>query len=94
MISAGLTSLDGNEDYEVLVNHDPERNIYMKIVIKDDVVVGMIFVNKIERAGIIFHLMRNRVNVESFKQKLVSEDFGLVSLPEDLRKSIFLGGLK
>jgi len=61
-------------------------------VLKDGVVVGMILVNEIEKAGIIFHLMKNRVDVESFKQRLVSKDFGLVSLPEQLRKSMFLGG--
>ena len=60
-------------------------------MLKDGVVVGMILVNEIEKAGIIFHLMKNRVDVESFKQNLLSEDFGLVSLPEKLRRGIFLG---
>jgi len=82
--------VEENEGYEVLVNHDSERNVYKKIVLKDGVVVGMILVNEIEKAGIIFHLMRNRVDVKSFKQKLISEDFGLVSFPEQLRKSLFM----
>ena len=91
IVSVGLINVEENEGYEILVHHDLERNVYKKIVLKDGVVVGMILVNEIERAGIIFHLMRNRVDVERFKQKLISEDFGLVSLPEQLRKRLFLG---
>jgi hypothetical protein len=53
--------------------------------------VGMIFVNDIERAGIIFHLMKNCVNVKRFKQELISEDFSLAKLPAGLRKKMGLG---
>jgi NAD(P)H-nitrite reductase large subunit len=90
IISVGLVNPE-EEGYEVLVNHDPDGNLYKKVVLKDGVVVGMTFVNDIERTGIIFYLMKNRVDVESFKQKLLSEDFGLVSLPERLRRRMLLG---
>jgi hypothetical protein len=41
----------------------------------------MIFVGNIEKSGIIFGLMRDRVNVESFKQSLLADNFGLAFLP-------------
>ncbi|MDH5440367.1 MAG: FAD-dependent oxidoreductase [Candidatus Bathyarchaeota archaeon] len=91
VISAGISNSKEGDGYEVLVNHDPERNLYKKVVLKDSVVVGMVFVNEIERTGILFYLMKNRVNVECFKHNLVSEDFGLVSLPEQLRRRMLLG---
>jgi len=91
VISAGISNSKEGDGYEVLVNHDPESNLYKKIVLKDNVVVGMVFVNEIERTGIIFYLMKNRVNVECFKHNLLSEDFGLVSLPEQLRRRMLLG---
>ncbi len=91
IISIGIANPKEGDGYEVLVNHDNERKLHKKIVLKDGVVVGMTFVSDIERAGIIYHLMKNRVDVKSFKQKLLSEDFGLVSLPEKLRRVMLLG---
>jgi hypothetical protein len=46
--------------------------------------MGMISVGNIERSGIIFSLMRDRVNVESFKQSLLGDNFGLAFLPQAL----------
>ena len=46
--------------------------------------VGMVFVGDIEKAGIVFNLMKDRVNVGGFKEALVAPDFGLVSLPEEI----------
>jgi hypothetical protein len=51
----------------------------------------MTLVNDIERAGIIFHLMKNCVDVKKFKQELLSENFGLATLPSPLRKKMDLG---
>ena len=91
IISVGIANQKEGDGYEVLVNHDPAKNLYKKMVLKANVIVGMTFVGEIERAGIIFHLMKNRVDVESYKQKLLSKDFGLISLPEQLRRRMLLG---
>lgn len=91
VISAGLANSKEGDSYEVLVNHDPEKNLYKKVVLKDNVIVGMTFVNEIDRTGILFYLMKSRVDVGRFKQKLLSEDFGLVFLPERLRRIMLLG---
>jgi hypothetical protein len=47
-------------------------------------VVGLIFAGAIEKSGIIQNLIRNRINVDNFKQTLVSDDFGLAFLPGEL----------
>jgi NAD(P)H-nitrite reductase large subunit len=91
LISVGMANPKEDRAYEILVKHDHERDLYKKIVLKDNVVVGMIFVNDIERAGIIFHLMKNSVNVKKFKQELISENFSLATLPSGLRKKMGLG---
>jgi NAD(P)H-nitrite reductase large subunit len=91
LISIGITNPKEDGTYEILVKHDPEKNLYKKIVLKDNVIVGITFVNDIERAGILFHLMKNRVNVKKFKQELLSENFGLATLPSSLRKKMALG---
>jgi hypothetical protein len=51
---------------------------------KDNFIVGMISVGNIEKSGIIFGLMRDRVNVEGFKQSLLADNFGLAFFPRAL----------
>jgi len=90
IISIGMANPQDPSAYEVLVKYDPAKRIYKKLVLKDNVIVGMTFVYAIERAGIIFYLMKNRVNVEKFKQELLSDVFGLAALPVDLRENLLL----
>jgi len=91
IISVGLTTLDEAEGYETLIFHDKETNIYRKIVLKDGIIVGMTLIGDVERAGIIFNLMKNKVNVEGFKHKFIADTFSLASLPETLRNRLLLG---
>ncbi len=90
IVSIGLANPKEDPALEVLVKQDAEKNVYKKLVLKDNVIVGMTFLNDIERAGILFHLIKNRVNVKKFKQDLLAENFGLASLPESLLKKMNL----
>ncbi|MHA1715107.1 MAG: NAD(P)/FAD-dependent oxidoreductase [Promethearchaeota archaeon] len=88
-ISAGLTDPRENiEDYEILEQYKPDENIYKKLVMKDGVLVGAVFVSVIDRAGIYTGLIRDKINVSKFKDKLLSDNFGLVSLPKEYRKTL------
>lgn len=77
--SAGLPTAPHEAGYEVTTKQD--GSTYQKIILKDNIIVGMILVGSIEKSGIIFGLMRDRINVESFKQSLLADDFGLAFLP-------------
>jgi NAD(P)H-nitrite reductase large subunit len=88
IVSIGLANPKEDQALEVLVQNDPEHNIYKKLVLKDNVIVGLTFVNCIERAGVLFYLMKNAINVKKFKQKLLSEDFGLATLPVGLQRKM------
>jgi NAD(P)H-nitrite reductase large subunit len=89
-ISIGLTDPQ-EKGYEVLEHYDEGQKAYKKVVLKDDVIVGAIFVNKIDRAGVFTGLIKNRVNVRLFKDALLRDDFGLVWLPEKFRKHMVVG---
>ncbi|MEW6033287.1 MAG: FAD-dependent oxidoreductase [Chloroflexota bacterium] len=83
IVSAGLVSpVEG--DYEVLSR--TQDSVHRKVVLKDGRIVGMVFVLAIENAGIVYGLMRDGVIVSDFKQKLLDDDFGLASLPYELRQ--------
>ena len=91
IISMGLSSLNDDEGFETLIFHDKENNVYRKIILKDEIIVGMTLIQDVERAGIIFNLMKNRINAKRFKHKLVEDNFTLASLPETLRNQLFYG---
>ena len=59
-------------------------NNYGKVILKDGLVVGRVFVGNIEKSGIVYSLLKDRVGVSDFKQVLISEDFSLASLPEEI----------
>ena len=88
IVSIGLANPKEDPALEVLVKHDAERNVYKKLVLKNNVIVGMTLVNCIERAGVLFYLMKNAINVKKFKQKLLSDDFGLATLPVTLQRKM------
>ena len=91
VISIGIANPKDENNYEILARHEPERNLYKKIVLKDNVIVGITLVNDVERAGTLFHLMKNRVNVKKFKHDIISDNFSLAVLPASMRKTMCLG---
>ncbi len=80
--AAGIATPPDGNGYESISKQ--EEGIYKKLVLKDNIIVGMICVGDIEKSGILFSLMRERVNVCDFKETLLADDFGLVSLPREL----------
>jgi len=79
---AGLPTAPNDDGYEVISRQ--ESDTYQKVILKDNLIVGMIFAEAIDKSGVIFGLMRDKVNVESFKQSLLADDFGLAFLPREL----------
>jgi NAD(P)H-nitrite reductase large subunit len=57
-------------------------------VLKNGRIVGMIFAGAIDRAGIVFGLMKNGLSVDGFRERLLADDLGLMSLPRDLRQQM------
>ena len=80
--SAGMVNAVEDDDCEVLRRQDGTG--YRMVVLKDRRLVGMAFVGSTDMAGVMFGLMKDRVNVGDFKQALMSDDFGLASLPREI----------
>lgn len=89
IISFGITNPKETHGFEILTKNIPEKNIYKKILLKNNKIVGLTFVNEIKKAGVFFQLLRKSVNVRRFKHTLLSEEFGLATIPKSLRKKIF-----
>lgn len=85
IVSAGLYD-PPDSSYRVMRSLDRENRLYKKLVLKDGLVVGMVFVGAIERAGIVLGLMRDKIDVSIFQDTLLAPDFGWASLPAALRQ--------
>ncbi len=88
IVSVGLANPKEDPTLEVLVKADVAAKVYRKVVLRNNVIVGLTLVNCIERAGIYLNLMKKKIDVKKFKQNLLSDDFGLVVLPVGLQKKM------
>jgi NAD(P)H-nitrite reductase large subunit len=80
-----------SEEYRILEQVDRADMTYKKLVLQHDRLVGVILIGDIDRAGIYTGLIRERVDVSAFEEELLSDSFGLVSLPRDYRKHLVTG---
>ncbi len=90
MITAGIGTPDC-EGYEIMVSSVPENGIYKKVVLKDDKICGFIYLGNIDRVGILTNLIKERVDVSTFRDGILTDSFGLASFPGEYRKNKMLG---
>lgn len=88
-ISFGLSTASGGE-FEVLERRTGTSD-YQRIVLRNNRIVGALFVGAIDRAGIIAGLLREQVDVSDVKNLLLTDEFGILSLPSDYRKHVVKG---
>lgn len=82
VLNAGLVE-PKDSSYEVFVNDKFEKKgFYRKAIVKDNRLVGFIAIGKIDRVGILTNLIRQKIDVSGFKERLTELDFGLVDLPK------------
>jgi len=86
VISIGITRPKSN-GYKEIVKKDPGKNIYKKIVLKDGVIAGVVFVNSIENIGIIGALIKNKVDVTSIKDIMLEDYFDYGKIAPLIKKS-------
>ena len=82
VISFGITKTP--DGFEEIALKDIRQDIYRKIVLKDNIIKGAVFVKKIENIGILLKLARLKVDVSGIKDKLLRPDFNF-ALTKDLQ---------
>ncbi|MCX7795149.1 MAG: FAD-dependent oxidoreductase [bacterium] len=89
IMSAGI--INPPAEVEVIKRIDLERKIYRKLYIRGGKILGFMFINSIDRTGMIVDLIKNRIDVSNFKDRLLSDNFGFLDLPKEFRKEKILG---
>ena len=79
VISAGRAGLRERDfDEEIVIR--PRKDVYKRLVLKGDRLIGFVLVGDIENAGIIRSLIAKGVSVTGLKERLLSDTFGFAEL--------------
>ena len=65
------------EDVRELRVKDLEKGIYKKVVIRDNQVIGAIWLGDKKNVNDIMKIIKSKINVEKFKDELLKEEFSL-----------------
>jgi NAD(P)H-nitrite reductase large subunit len=75
-VSLGLFRPKDPKEYEEIKMMEEKQQIYKKLVLKNNVLVGAVLVGDINKSGLFLRLINERIDVSSFKDKLLQENFG------------------
>ena len=75
VISFGITRPDEQQGFEELAFKDEKKDVYKKVILKNNIIKGAIFVKRVENIGILLKLAKLRVDVSAIKDKLLNPDF-------------------
>ncbi|MDD5111918.1 MAG: FAD-dependent oxidoreductase [Candidatus Altiarchaeota archaeon] len=89
-ISLGLTD-PKNDGYTILSEYKPKEFLYRKVVLEGGKLKGIIFVGKIDRAGLFTSIIDTGIDINKIKDRLLDDSFGLIALPADYRKHAVKG---
>ena len=73
MISMGITRPSKDGGYQELIGKG--NNIYKKVVLKDNLLVGVILVGRVDNSGVYLELIKKRIDVSSIADQLADINF-------------------
>lgn len=76
IISLGIFRLKGPEGFQEIKMVNPKANIYKKLILKNNFLVGAVLVGDINNSGLFLRLIKERIDISSLKDKLLQENFG------------------
>ncbi|MBI2872918.1 MAG: NAD(P)/FAD-dependent oxidoreductase [Chloroflexi bacterium] len=85
LASGGMFDPEAQEECTTLSKESGE--VYRKVVLKHNRLVGFVLLGDIEQSGVLYRLMQEQVDVSQFQEHLVADNFGLVKLPRPLRQA-------
>jgi len=80
VISLGVSRAKDVQACQEFTASDIKRSVYKKIILKDDFLIGAILVGDIKSSGILLRLIRERVNVEPIKERLLTDNFSFADI--------------
>jgi len=88
-VSLGIYRSDSGKGFEEIKASNPGASIYKKIILRGDHLVGAVLVGDIRQSGLFLRLIRGKVDVSSFQDKLMESSFNypdLIDIVKDKEK--------
>lgn len=86
MVSAGFVLKPEEAGFEEIVRE--EKGAYAKVILKDDIIRGLIMAGNVQRAGLYLGLMRSEVRTTAFRDQLLRDEFSAADLGPETREEI------
>ncbi|MFA5357068.1 MAG: FAD-dependent oxidoreductase, partial [Candidatus Omnitrophota bacterium] len=90
VVSLGLYKVKEQDgSFEELKICDTRENIYKKVILKDGLMVGAVLVGNINNSGVFLRAIREKIDISSFKDRLLDNNFGypdIMDLVKDKEK--------
>ncbi len=80
VLSAGVVEPPEEDGCEVMVHRDLNRRFYRKLVFRQDRLVGMVLVNRIEQGGVLVSLIQQQRPILKDKERLLNPRFNVAQL--------------
>ena len=92
VVSLGIYKVkEGDSCFEELRFLDTKANLYKKLILKNNVLLGVVLVGDIKNSGVFLRLIRERIDVSSLKDKLLQENFGYPDIMGLVSEDIICG---
>jgi len=82
LVSLGIYRIEKDEGYQELRILDLNKNIYKKLILKDNRIFGTILIGDIRNSGIFLRLIRERIDISEIKDRLLSETFSYADIKD------------
>lgn len=80
IMAGGLVNPPSDRSYDVITSVDRRDKTYRRLVFRNDTLVGLVMVNKIEQGGVLLSLVRNRTPVMIPRENLLDRSFNFKKL--------------
>jgi NAD(P)H-nitrite reductase large subunit len=66
----------GESDCRELKFTDAKRNIYRKMILRGDHLVGAVLVGDIKSGGVMLRMIKEKIDISGLEERMLQEDFG------------------
>jgi NAD(P)H-nitrite reductase large subunit len=88
-VSVGVYKVKGDSgSFEELKVMDAKNNLYKKLILKDNFLIGAILIGDIKNSGVLLRVIREKINVVPFKDRLLQENFGYPDIMDFVSEDI------
>jgi NAD(P)H-nitrite reductase large subunit len=92
VISLGIYKTPETGGYEeikysdIKANRYATNNIYKKLILKNNIIVGAVLAGDVRNSGIFLRLIRGKIDISSVKDRLLQENFGYPEVMELIKE--------